>query len=70
MEALTRHGLARMLANPEGLRYSTGVVTFAQAFEGFTLAELAVLQPLPQAGRLMARLLLRDTVASGSVVDR
>ncbi|MGY3555661.1 hypothetical protein [Williamsia sp. R60] len=30
---------ARMLANPEGLKYATGVVTFNESFQGFTLAE-------------------------------
>ena len=43
VDAVVQMAAARMLANPEGLRYSTGVVTFNQAFEGFTLAERIVL---------------------------
>lgn len=43
VDAVIQMAAARMLANPEGLRYSTGVVNFADAFTGFTLAELAVL---------------------------
>ncbi|WP_338892545.1 hypothetical protein [Rhodococcus sovatensis] len=43
IDAVTLMVAARMLANPEGLRYSTGVVTFNDAFQGFTLAELSVL---------------------------
>lgn len=43
VDAVVQMAAARMLANPEGLRYSTGVVNFADAFTGFTLAELAVL---------------------------
>lgn len=43
VDAVVQMSAARMLANPEGLRYSTGVVTFNQAFEGFTLAERIVL---------------------------
>lgn len=34
---------ARLLANPEQLAYSTGAVNFAGGFQGFSLAELAVL---------------------------
>lgn len=34
---------ARLLANPEQLAYSTGAVSFAGGFQGFSLAELAVL---------------------------
>jgi len=43
VDAVVLMAAARMLANPEGLRYSTGVVTYNDAFQGFTLAELAVL---------------------------
>ena len=43
VDAVIQMAAARMLANPEGLRYSAGVVNFADAFTGFTLAELAVL---------------------------
>ena len=43
VDAVVLMASARMLANPEGLRYSTGVVTFNDAFAGFTLAEQMVL---------------------------
>ena len=43
VDAVVLMASARMLANPEGLRYSTGVVTFNEAFQGFTLAEQMVL---------------------------
>ncbi|PWD42225.1 hypothetical protein ACN93_15135 [Gordonia paraffinivorans] len=43
VDAVILMASARMLANPEGLKYATGVVSFSDAFNGFTLAELAVL---------------------------
>ena len=43
VDAVVQMAAARMLANPEGLRYATGVVNFSEAFTGFTLAELGVL---------------------------
>lgn len=43
VDAVVLMASARMLANPEGLRYATGVVTFNDAFNGFTLAEQMVL---------------------------
>lgn len=43
VDAVVLMASARMLANPEGLRYSTGVVSFNDAFAGFTLAEQMVL---------------------------
>ncbi len=43
VDAVVRIASARTLANPEGLKYATGVVSFSEAFNGFTLAELAVL---------------------------
>ena len=43
IDAVVLMASARMLANPEGLRYATGVVTFNEAFAGFTLAERIVL---------------------------
>ena len=43
VDAVVQMAAARMLANPEGLRYATGAVTFNQAFEGFSLAERIVL---------------------------
>lgn len=43
VDAVVLMASARMLANPEGLRYATGVVSFNDAFNGFTLAEQMVL---------------------------
>lgn len=43
VDAVILMASARMLANPEGLRYATGVVSFQDAFSGFTLAEQMVL---------------------------
>ena len=43
VDAVVLMASARMLANPEGLRYATGVVSFNDAFAGFTLAEQMVL---------------------------
>ena len=43
VDAVILMASARMLANPEGLKYATGVVTFNDAFNGFTLAEQMVL---------------------------
>ncbi|MDF3283364.1 hypothetical protein [Gordonia sp. N1V] len=43
IDAVVLMASARMLANPEQLRYATGVVTFNEGFGGFTLAERAVL---------------------------
>lgn len=43
VDAVILMASARMLANPEGLKYATGVVSFNDAFNGFTLAEQMVL---------------------------
>ncbi|MCX6470376.1 MAG: hypothetical protein NTW76_13815 [Corynebacteriales bacterium] len=43
IDAVVQMAAARMLANPEGLRYTTGVVTYNDAFQGFSLAEQIVL---------------------------
>ena len=43
VDAVVLMASARMLANPEGLKYATGVVSFNDAFAGFTLAEQMVL---------------------------
>ncbi|MBD0862730.1 hypothetical protein IA539_16175 [Gordonia sp. zg691] len=43
IDAVVLMASARMLANPEGLKYATGVVSFSEAFSGFTLAERIVL---------------------------
>ena len=43
VDAVILMASARMLANPEGLKYATGVVSFSEAFNGFTLAEQMVL---------------------------
>ncbi|MDH3025313.1 hypothetical protein QEN35_13045 [Gordonia alkanivorans] len=43
VDAVVLMASARMLANPEGLKYATGVVSFGEGFSGFTLAEQMVL---------------------------
>lgn len=43
VDAVILMASARMLANPEGLKYATGVVSFGEGFNSWTLAERAVL---------------------------
>lgn len=43
VDAVVLMASARMLANPEGLKYATGVVSFGEGFNSWTLAERAVL---------------------------
>ena len=41
--ALVESGGSNGIPAPEGLKYATGVVSFSEAFNGFTLAEQMVL---------------------------
>ena len=43
VDAVILMASARMLANPEQLKYGTGVVSFGEGFNSWTLAERAVL---------------------------
>jgi len=43
VDAVVLMASARMLANPEQLKYGTGVVNFGEGFNSWTLAERAVL---------------------------